>query len=53
MIGTAVLGEAVLNTATVSGASVPATRDTLVSRGMDFFNDRHNDRNVFSGVPQF
>ena len=35
MIGTAVLGEAVLSTATVSGASVPATRD-MVSRGEAF-----------------
>ena len=37
MIGTAVLGEAVLNTATVSGAFVPATRDTLVNRGEGFY----------------
>ena len=44
MIGTAVLGEAVLSTATVSGASVPATRDTLVSRGKGFSNDQHNDK---------
>ena len=44
MTRTAVLGEAVLSTATVSGASVPATRDTLASRGKGFSNDQHNDK---------